>query len=90
MTKWTESEHRRFLLGLEIYGKGQWTKIAKKLVLTRNGTQVASHAQKYFKRLEPPKSKRRASVFDVRHSRMVIRPKPRHPAKNNWYMKLFQ
>jgi SHAQKYF class myb-like DNA-binding protein len=80
MKKWSESEHRRFLLGLEIYGKGHWSKIAKKFVLTRNYTQVASHAQKYFKRLEPSKTKRRRSIFDTQlapsEQKYFKRPEP--------------
>ncbi len=48
--KWSPVEHRRFLFGLKLYGRGKWMKIAKKCVLTRDSTQVASHAQKYFKK----------------------------------------
>lgn len=47
---WSPVEHRRFLFGLKLYGRGKWVKIAKKCVLTRDSTQVASHAQKYFKK----------------------------------------
>lgn len=47
---WTECEHKNFLLGLSIYGRGKWKKIALKFVKTRNATQVASHAQKYMKK----------------------------------------
>lgn len=87
--KWTDVEHRRFLLGLEIYGKGRWVKIAKKYVLTRNATQVASHAQKYFKRLqEPTEKRRRRSIFDTRHAQMVFRPIASYPCSADWYLKL--
>jgi len=88
--KWTDVEHRRFLLGLEIYGKGRWSKIAKKYVLTRNATQVASHAQKYFKRLEqqPNGKKRRRSIFDVPQRQTLIRPIPLYPAHPDWYLKI--
>ena len=37
---WSEEEHRLFLQGLEIYGKGDWRSISRKCVLTRNPTQV--------------------------------------------------
>ncbi|KAF3532244.1 hypothetical protein DY000_02042357 [Brassica cretica] len=47
-TTWTEEEHRRFLLGLQKLGKGDWRGISRKYVRTRTPTQVASHAQKYF------------------------------------------
>ncbi|KAE9615767.1 putative transcription factor MYB/SANT family [Lupinus albus] len=63
---WTEDEHRLFLLGLEKYGKGDWRSISRNLVLTRNPTQVASHAQKYFIRLNSMnKDRRRSSIHDI-------------------------
>ncbi|MED6162867.1 hypothetical protein PIB30_074496 [Stylosanthes scabra] len=48
---WTEEEHRRFLIGLEKLGKGDWRGISRSFVRTRTPTQVASHAQKHFLRL---------------------------------------
>jgi SHAQKYF class myb-like DNA-binding protein len=49
--RWTKEEHKRFLEGLRICGKGKWKKIAEEFVVTRARMQVASHAQKYFKEL---------------------------------------
>eukprot|EP00002_Diphylleia_rotans_P032427 TRINITY_DN6807_c0_g1_i1.p1 TRINITY_DN6807_c0_g1~~TRINITY_DN6807_c0_g1_i1.p1 ORF type:complete len:226 (+),score=57.48 TRINITY_DN6807_c0_g1_i1:290-967(+) len=49
---WSDEEHELFLKGLEQYGRGEWTLIAKNLIKTRTPSQVASHAQKYFKRQE--------------------------------------
>ncbi|XP_047327475.1 transcription factor DIVARICATA-like [Impatiens glandulifera] len=45
---WTEEEHRRFLMGLEKHGKGDWRNISRNYVISKTPTQVASHAQKYF------------------------------------------
>ncbi|XP_057415147.1 transcription factor DIVARICATA-like [Lotus japonicus] len=45
---WTEDEHKLFLMGLQECGKGAWKNIARKFVVTRTPTQVASHAQKYY------------------------------------------
>ncbi|KAL0006712.1 hypothetical protein SO802_008214 [Lithocarpus litseifolius] len=49
--QWTKEEHELFEEGLKIYGKGDWKSIARH-VSTKNNTQIASHAQKYFLRLE--------------------------------------
>lgn len=65
-TAWTEDEHRLFLLGLDKYGKGDWRSISRNFVVTRTPTQVASHAQKYFIRLNSMnKDRRRASIHDI-------------------------
>ncbi|KAF8389544.1 hypothetical protein HHK36_024059 [Tetracentron sinense] len=65
-TAWTEDEHRLFLLGLDKYGKGDWRSIARNFVMTRTPTQVASHAQKYFIRLNSMnKDRRRSSIHDI-------------------------
>ncbi|EHA8591229.1 transcription factor DIVARICATA [Cocos nucifera] len=63
---WSEEEHKRFLLGLQKYGKGDWRNISRNFVISRTPTQVASHAQKYFIRLNSGgKDKRRSSIHDI-------------------------
>ncbi|KAH6792784.1 hypothetical protein C2S52_003261 [Perilla frutescens var. hirtella] len=65
---WSEEEHRSFLEGLNKLGKGDWKGISSKFVPSRKSSQVASHAQKYFNRVNMTaanKKRRRASVFDI-------------------------
>ncbi|CAH2036900.1 unnamed protein product [Thlaspi arvense] len=63
---WTENEHKRFLLGLQKVGKGDWKGISRNFVKSRTPTQVASHAQKYFlRRNNLNRRRRRSSLFDI-------------------------
>ncbi|KAE8723441.1 Transcription factor DIVARICATA [Hibiscus syriacus] len=63
---WTEEEHRRFLMGLMKYGKGDWRNISKNFVISKTPTQVASHAQKYYQRqVSGGKDKKRPSIHDI-------------------------
>ncbi|WJX63794.1 hypothetical protein P8452_48640 [Trifolium repens] len=66
---WKEEEHRLFLEGLEKYGKGRW-KVISKHIGTKTSTQVASHAQKHFIRInqqsvDSTKKSKRRSKFDT-------------------------
>lgn len=65
---WTEQEHRQFLIGLEMLGRGNWRAISRTYVPSRTPAQVASHAQKYFIRLSntnEPGRRKRSSLFDM-------------------------
>ncbi|XP_062157730.1 probable transcription factor At5g61620 isoform X2 [Alnus glutinosa] len=64
---WSEDEHQMFLVGLERLGKGDWRGISRNFVMTRTPTQVASHAQKYFLRLNRlnKRNLRRPTLSDV-------------------------
>ncbi|EAZ30286.1 hypothetical protein OsJ_14331 [Oryza sativa Japonica Group] len=63
---WTEEEHRLFLLGLDKFGKGDLHSISRNFVISRTPTQVASHAQKYFIRLNSMnRDRRRSSIHDI-------------------------
>lgn len=73
--KWSEEEHRAFLEGLNKYGKGKWTKIASEFVKTRNSTQVASHAQKYYQRISATGNKHpRFGKVAVAAGRSIFEP----------------
>ncbi|GAB2224461.1 hypothetical protein Droror1_Dr00005222 [Drosera rotundifolia] len=65
---WTDEEHRLFLKGLEKCGKGDWRNISRLHVPSKTPAQVASHAQKYFRRIDSstPVQKRRYSIHDTR------------------------
>ena len=52
---WTRDEHERFLQGLDVHGRGNWSLISK-IVKTRTTEQVRSHAQKHFQRIDRKRS----------------------------------
>lgn len=54
---WTPEEHQRFLEALQKYGHKDVKSISMH-VATRNATQVRTHAQKYFLRLERERRKK--------------------------------
>eukprot|EP01028_Stygiella_incarcerata_P003329 TRINITY_DN1656_c0_g2_i1.p1 TRINITY_DN1656_c0_g2~~TRINITY_DN1656_c0_g2_i1.p1 ORF type:complete len:314 (-),score=82.24 TRINITY_DN1656_c0_g2_i1:1266-2207(-) len=49
--RWTRREHDCFIKGLEKHGEGNWLIIAREFVPSRTRVQVASHAQKYLRKL---------------------------------------
>lgn len=48
---WSEEEHVKFVEGLNKFGKSKWKEISE-YIGTRSRSQVASHSQKFFKKLE--------------------------------------
>ncbi|CAL5064940.1 unnamed protein product [Urochloa decumbens] len=62
---WTKDEHKKFLHGLQVYGRSNWKEISMFSVKTRTPLQVSSHAQKYYRRLENTDNKQRYSINDV-------------------------
>lgn len=61
MGRWTKEEHNKFVDGLRKYGKN-W-KLIEDYVNTRSGSQIRSHAQKFFSRLEKQCNITKSEVF---------------------------
>lgn len=83
-------KRRRFLLGLQKHGRGDWRNISRNFVISKTPTQVASHAQKYYLRqLSGGKDKRRPSIHDITTVNLTDTTspteanKPHHSEKSN-------
>ncbi|ESW23655.1 hypothetical protein PHAVU_004G065400 [Phaseolus vulgaris] len=64
--RWTENEHRLFLIGLQNCSPGDWKSISKRYIPSKTSTQIASHAQKYMHYQNGlKKNKKRKSIHDV-------------------------
>ncbi|KAJ1261409.1 hypothetical protein BS78_09G027500 [Paspalum vaginatum] len=64
-TVWTMEEHRNFLHGLNMYGRGKWKNISRDFVITKTPVQVSCHAQKYFLKKERTNRNQRYGINDV-------------------------
>ncbi|CAN6173962.1 unnamed protein product [Urochloa humidicola] len=62
---WSMEEHRQFLLGLLVYGRGKWKSISQDFVKTRTPVQISSHAQKYFSKQQNTSSRQRYGINDI-------------------------
>ncbi|KAG5129209.1 hypothetical protein AAZX31_13G025100 [Glycine max] len=83
-TRWTEEEHRLFLIGMERFGKSNWTNIAQHVVLTKTPSQVASHAQKFFLHHSSVKqSKRQRKIPSIHDITLVSQPVSQHNPVND-------
>ncbi|XP_014491845.1 uncharacterized protein LOC106754347 [Vigna radiata var. radiata] len=64
--RWTEDEHRLFLLGLIACGEGHWKDISELYIVSKSPSQVASYAQKYkIHQNASTKNKKRKSIHEV-------------------------
>ncbi|XP_047312810.1 transcription factor MYBS1-like [Impatiens glandulifera] len=81
---WTQLEHQVFLMGLNKFGRGDWRSISRYTILKKSPSQVASHAQKYFRRRTTPTplERRRSSIHDVQYPPLLV---PRMGAYNYFY-----
>lgn len=79
--------YRLFLIGLDKLGKGEWRNISRYYVKTKTPSQVASHGQKYFRRLKccTPLDKRRYSIHDIRIlNSAIVETSARHPNRHSF------
>ncbi|WVY94787.1 hypothetical protein V8G54_033875 [Vigna mungo] len=64
--RWTENEHRLFLLGLKSCGEGNWKSISELYVVSKSPSQVSSHAQKYkIHQKTSMQNKKRKSIHEI-------------------------
>ena len=49
--RWTQEEHENFLKGIQQFGRN-WDAIHELYVTSRSETQIRTHAQKYFQKVD--------------------------------------
>lgn len=67
---WTRDEHIRFLIGVHLFGRGNWKSISN-VIQGKSPKQVQSHAQKYFLRQEQT-TKTKRSIHDFNLNDLTI------------------
>lgn len=65
--RWTRLEHEEFLRCLAIHGR-EWKKVSLQIP-TRTATQIRSHAQKYFKKINKTENNHEHSHIAAPRSR---------------------
>ena len=65
--RWSAAEHAAFLQGLALYGR-EWKRVAADIP-TRSASQVRSHAQKYFAKLQKEREEEWINNANQHHSR---------------------
>ena len=65
--RWSAAEHAAFLHGLALYGR-EWKRVAADIP-TRSASQVRSHAQKYFAKLQKEREEEWINNANQHHSR---------------------
>jgi SHAQKYF class myb-like DNA-binding protein len=73
--RWTNDEHQRFMVGIELFPAGPWKKVAE-VVGTRNERQTMTHAQKYWMKIKRHRNglKRGQSRFPSRDESSGVSP----------------
>jgi SHAQKYF class myb-like DNA-binding protein len=66
---WTKDEHIKFLLGVFLFGRGNWKSISR-IIAGKSPKQVQSHAQKYFLR-QQQHTKTKRSIHDFNFSDLI-------------------
>ena len=70
--RWTEAEHRRFLEGIRLFGR-DWRQIEAHIGGTRTCSQIRSHAQKYFLRVDRLREEQARNPDSENHVRIAKR-----------------
>lgn len=62
---WSEEDHKNFLRGIRAHNWGNWKTIQKRFLPNKSVSQITSHGQKFLKKKNSNKEKKRKSIHDV-------------------------